>query len=169
MLQLNRRGLVRELFDAVTITCFWVPLVLLGVLFVGTGEAVAWGGVAILVGCLWMANVWEASVWLRKIPPVIVDSTGIDLQASGTVPWSAIGAVGIDRRRVWLELGDGSGEFAAAGQPWFTAAHDNLMGDGGGGEINVPRRWIDATPEAIASHIGRFSPVPVRSVTRAPG
>jgi hypothetical protein len=170
-LPLNRRGLIREeFFSADLIICLWLPMLFCMILFVLAGGVVAWVGLAIFVVCLWLCYVWSVSIWLRRIPAVVVDPIAIDLQGTGPVPWGEIRAVVIDRRRLWLELNRDTAAFVAARAfpPWFTPAHENLLGAAAWiapGHIHVPLRWVDATSEEIATHIRRFAPVPVRAAT----
>lgn len=90
---------------------------------------------------------------------------GIELQGSGIVPWEAIRAVVIDRRRVWLDLHAGYvTDLVHDESPWLTARHVDLCGEGGGGYIHVALRWIQASPDQIARQIARFTQVPVRIV-----
>jgi hypothetical protein len=155
-LVLDRAALGRRLLAGFLATL----AVALPIALVGSGPVTGWLLAACIVGLWWMAFAWSVSIWWRRISPIIVCANAIELQASGPVPWDEIRAVVIDRRRVWLELNDRPG--TTHPRPWLTAAHENLMGDGGGGDINVPVRWVAATPDEIATQIRRFAPVPIR-------
>ena len=164
-LQVNRRGLVREEFALVAL---WAVPLAAGCVVAYPQDPRAWLMLAAFVVLWAFTSAGEILVWLRRIPPVMVDPIAIDLQGTGPVPWGEIRAVVIDRRRLWLELNRDTAAFVAARAfpPWFTAAHENLLGDAAWiapGHIHVPLRWIDATPEQTATQIRRFATVPVRN------
>jgi hypothetical protein len=175
-LPLNRRGLVREAFADPVLLLLQVPIYVGGVLLM-VGAAIAgdlwgWPMAGVFVGLLWLGSAWSVWTWLRRIPLVVIDANGIDLQATGAVPWNEIRAVVIDHRRLWLELNRDTAAFVAARTfpSWFTTAHLNLLGDAAciaPGPIHVALRWVDATPQEIAAQIRRFTTVPVRMALAA--
>ena len=151
----------------------WVPACLLfPVIGVIAGDPLGWPALATVIGLVGLGNAWEIVVMFRRVPPVVVDASGIDLQGSGPVPWQEIRAVVCDRRRLWLELNRDTAAFVASRTfpPWFTAAHENLLGDAAWiapGHIHVPVRWVHATPDELAIQLRRFATVPVRMETSA--
>ncbi len=166
-LQANRSGLVREEFAFVLLLVVPSLLLTAGCVVAYPQDPRGWLMLAIFVPLWAFAFAGKILVWLRRIPPVVVDPIAIDLQGTGPVPWGEIRAVVIDRRRLWLELNRDTAAFVAARAfpPWFTTAHENLLGDAAWiapGHIHVSLRWIDATPEEIATQIRRFATVPVR-------
>jgi hypothetical protein len=169
-LEVSRRRLVgAELADPVNVMML-VPTLLLAALFVAAGSWVMWIGLATIAGLSALAHARTFLVWLRRIPAIVVDADAIDLQGSGPIPWDAIRNVVVDSRRVFVELREEARTFGVDEPcpPWFSAAHDDLMGDGrSNGGINVPVRWIDASADEIAAVLRPFAPVPVDLATQA--